>query len=195
MRKFFQLSFSFFLFFNLFTFAQLSQQGRDSIAKLSQADHQLMMEKLGLVSLRPGPSGNPAAPNAANSDESKATSYSNLPDPLVFDDGSPVKNEKDWKKRSEELKAHFAREIYGRMPENIPNVTWEIIEEKDSLFGEVNARFKKLIGHVDNSSYPDLEVNLELMMATPLEAKIAVPLIMQFSWVWPVGMNRPKPEG
>ncbi len=195
MRKFFQLSFTFFLFFNLSTFAQLSQQSRDSIAKLSQADHRLMMEKLGLVSLRPGPSGNPAAPNAANSDESKATPYSNLPDPLVFDNGSPVTNEKDWEKRSEELKAHFAREIYGRMPENIPNVTWKIIEEKDSLFGEVNARFKKLIGHVDNSSYPDLEVNLELMMATPLEAKSTVPLIMQFSWDWPVGMNRPKPEG
>ncbi|WP_089153056.1 glucuronyl esterase domain-containing protein [Algoriphagus marinus] len=180
---------------HLSTFAQLSQQSRDSIAKLSQADHRLMMEKLGLESLRPGPSGNPAAPNAANSDESKATPYTNLPDPLVFDNGSIVKTATDWEKRREELKEHFDREIYGRIPENLPNVTWEIVEEKDSLFGEVKARFKKLNGYVDNSSYPEIQVNIELMMATPLEARTAVPLIMQFSWVWPAGMNRPKPEG
>ncbi|MDG1276200.1 MAG: acetylxylan esterase [Algoriphagus sp.] len=195
MRKPFLLSLGFFLFLYLSTFAQQSQQSRDSISKLSQADHLLMMEKLGLESLRPGPSGNPAAPNAANADESKATPFSTLPDPLIFDNGNLVKNKKDWEKRRMELKEHFDKEIYGRMPENIPNVSWEIIEEKDSLFGDVKARFKKLIGHVDNSSYPDLEVNLEMMMATPLETKTAAPLIMQFSWVWPVGMNRPKPEG
>ena len=38
---------------------------------------------------------------------------------------------------------------------------WEIIEEKDSVFGEIPARFKKLIGHVNNSSYPEIEVNIE----------------------------------
>jgi len=195
MKNRFPLFWILFLFFHLSTFAQISQQSRDSIAQLSAADHQLMIQKLGIAALRPGPSGNPAAPNAANSDESKATPYSTLPNPLIFDNGSSVKNQQDWEKRSEELKEHFAREVYGRMPENIPGVSWEIIEEKDSLFGEVNARFKKLIGHVDNSSYPDLEVNLELMMATPLETNRPVPLIMQFNWVWPVGMNRPKPEG
>jgi hypothetical protein len=195
MRKSFFLSFGFFLFFQISTFAQLSQQSRDSISKLSQADHRLMMKKLGLDSLRAGPSGNPTAPNAANSDESKATPYITLPNPLIFENGNLVKNKKDWGKRRMELKEHFDREIYGRMPENIPAVTWEIIEEKDSLFGATRARFKKLIGHVDNSSYPELAVNIELTMATPIEAINQVPLIMQFSWVWPAGMNRPKPEG
>jgi hypothetical protein len=183
------------LLLHFFTFAQVSQQNRDSIAKLSQADHQLMLQKLGIKSLRPGPSGNPSASNAANSDEEKATPYTSLPDPLIFDNGSRVKSTKDWDKRSLELKEHFAREIYGRIPENIPAVAWEIIEEKDSLFGTVNARFKKLLGRVDNSSFPDIPVNIEMMMATPLNAKSAVPLIMQFSWVWPPSMNRPKPEG
>ncbi len=185
----------FLLAFNLSTVAQVSQQYRDSLAKLSRADHQLMMERLGIDSLRSGPSGDPKSPNAANSDESKATPYTSLPDPLMFADGSRVKSKKDWEKRSAELKEQFASEIYGRMPENIPGVTWEIIEEKDSLFGEVNARFKKLIGHVDNSSYPAISVKLELYMATPLEVKKAVPVLMQFSWIWPPGMNRPKPEG
>lgn len=195
MRKSFFILLTTFVFFNLSTFAQMSQQSRDSIAKLSQADHQLMMQKLGIESLRPGPSGNPSAPNAPNSDESKATPYTTLPDPLIFDNGDKVKSKNDWEKRKIEIKEHFASEVYGRMPENTPRVTWEIIEEKDSLFGEVPARFKKLIGHVDNSSYPAIKVDIEMMMATPLEAKSSVPLIMQFSWIWPASMQRPKPEG
>lgn len=176
------------------SFGQMSQQAIDSIAKLSQEDHQLMMQKLGIESLRPGPSGNPEAPNAANKDESIATPYSSLPDPLVFDNGQPVRNKKDWEKRKAEIKERFASEIYGRIPENTPSVSWEVIEEKDSLFGEVPARFKKLIGHVDNSSYPEIEVNIEMYMATPLEAK-NVPLVMQFSWIWPASMQRPRPQG
>ena len=39
----------------------------------AQQDHKRMMGLLGITSLRPGPSGNPKAPNAANDDESKAT--------------------------------------------------------------------------------------------------------------------------
>ncbi|WP_373395965.1 hypothetical protein V8V91_15380 [Algoriphagus halophilus] len=120
---------------HLSTVAQQSQQGRDSIAKLSREDHQLMMEKLGIEELRPGPSGNPSAPNAANSDESKATPYKDLPNPLIFDNGARVNSKKDWEKRKKELKEHFDSEVYGRMPKNTPRVTWEIVEEKDSLFG------------------------------------------------------------
>ncbi|MEN2280851.1 acetylxylan esterase [Algoriphagus sp. SE2] len=195
MRKVVLLLFVFLLLLKLESYAQMSQQARDSISKLSQEDHRLMMQKLGIESLRPGPSGNPEAPNAANKDESIATPYSVLPDPLIFDNGDEVKSKKDWEKRRMEIKEHFAREIYGRIPENTPSVSWEIIEEKDSLFGETPARFKKLIGHVDNSSFPSIKVDIEIMMATPLEAKGAVPLIMQFSWIWPASMQRPKPTG
>lgn len=195
MRKVYLLLFAIPLFLNFETYAQMSQQARDSISKLSQTDHQLMMQKLGIESLRPGPSGNPSAPNAANSDESKATPYTTLPDPLIFDNGDAVKSKKDWEKRRKEIKEHFAREVYGRIPENTPAVSWKIIEEKDSLFGEIPGKFKKLIGHVDNSSYPSIKVDIEMMMATPLEAKGAVPLIMQFSWIWPASMQRPRPTG
>ena len=37
----------------------------------TQEDHQHLLELLKITSLRPGPSGNPNAPNAANADESK----------------------------------------------------------------------------------------------------------------------------
>jgi hypothetical protein len=41
-------------------------------------------------SLRPGPSPNPEAPYAANTDESKANPYPNLPDPLILNTGQKV---------------------------------------------------------------------------------------------------------
>src|SRR5688500_4089229 len=83
--------------------AQPSQQAMDSmrrvmdsIRRLSEADHRLMMQQLGITSLRPGPSGNPSAPNAANADESKASPYTSLPDPLVLKDGQKVTTAKQW---------------------------------------------------------------------------------------------------
>jgi hypothetical protein len=70
--------------------AQFSQHARDSINRLSYTDHQQMMGLLGITSIRPGPSGNPEAADAANTDESKVQPYF-LPDPLEFNNGTRVK--------------------------------------------------------------------------------------------------------
>jgi len=68
-----------------FVDAQLSREASDSIRKLSEQDHKLMMALLNITSLRPGANGsNPDAPNAANYDESKANPFPNLPDPLLL---------------------------------------------------------------------------------------------------------------
>ena len=84
-------------------FAQMSREEWDRINKLSQQDHQLMMERLGITELRPGPSGNPQAPNAANADESRASPYTSLPDPLVFKDGTKVNTAEQWERRRLEI--------------------------------------------------------------------------------------------
>ena len=42
----------------------------------TEADHQNMMEQLGITALRPGPSGNEQAPNHANYDEAHGQSVS-----------------------------------------------------------------------------------------------------------------------
>ena len=83
--------------------AQWSKEERERIGRLSREDHQLMMKRLGITRLRPGPSGNPKAPNAANTDESKATPYTSLPDPLVFGNGTAVKTADQWEKRRLEI--------------------------------------------------------------------------------------------
>ena len=65
-----------------------------------------MMRLLGIESLRPGPSGNPQAPNAANADESKAKTYESVPNPLVLENGKAVKNRTDWENRRKIGRAH-----------------------------------------------------------------------------------------
>ena len=45
----------------------------------TREDHQQMLRQLGITKLRPGPNGNPTAPNAANYDEAKANPYPDWP--------------------------------------------------------------------------------------------------------------------
>lgn len=164
---------------------QFSRQEMDSINRLSYQDHAQMMQQLGITQLRPGPSGDPSAPNAANTDESKATTYSMLPDPLVFDNGKKVSSPKAWNKRKSELTEHFDREIYGRFPKKIPGVTWKTISAKDTSLGNYPVRIRELSGVVDNSSFPGLEVAIKLIVGTPLHSEGPVPVIMEFGFDFP----------
>ncbi|MCF8335177.1 MAG: hypothetical protein K9H65_01115, partial [Bacteroidales bacterium] len=174
--------------------AQWSKEKRDSLNKLSRQDHQLMMKKLGITELRPGPSGDPDAPNAANSDESKAKTYDRLPDPLTFDDGTPVATPAEWQKRRQEIIEHFNSEVYGRVPENTPSVTWEVKNQKDTVNGGHPVTIKDLVGHVDNSSYPEISVDIEMTLATPANINKPVPVIVEFGWNFPGNWSRRKPK-
>ena len=52
-----------------------------------------------------------------------------LPDPLVLSSGKPVRNADTWtKQRRSELIKIYETEIYGRVPANVPKVTWEVGE-------------------------------------------------------------------
>ena len=80
-----------FLFFMLITSistqAQFDPKQMDSIKIATNEDYRLMLTQLKIDSLRAGPSGNPQSPNAANTDESKASPYTSLPDPLILNNG------------------------------------------------------------------------------------------------------------
>ncbi len=52
-------------------------------------------------------------------DEAKVPPYT-LPDPLRFEDGAPVANQEDWKKRRVELMDLFANQVYGKTPVGRP---------------------------------------------------------------------------
>jgi hypothetical protein len=174
--------------------AQLSQQERDSIHRLSSQDHQLMMRQLGITALRPGPSGNPQAANAANIDESRASPYTSLPDPLVFHNGAKVRTAKEWQKRKAEIMEDFSREIYGRIPANTPVVTWEVMSEKDTVNGIYPVHVKQLLGHVDNQTYPAIKVDIQMSLTTPARSTAPVPVVLEFGWNFLVNTRRPPVE-
>jgi hypothetical protein len=155
----------------------------------AQADRQKMMDLLHIASLRQGANGNnPQAPNAANYDESKANPYPDLPDPLVLNSGKKVTSPKMWwNQRRPEIVELFDREIYGRVPNNLPKVKWEVRSTTNEMNGDVPVITKELVGHVDNSSYPDMTVDIRLSLSTPANAKGPVPVIMEFGGGAPIG--------
>jgi hypothetical protein len=154
-----------------------------AIQAASEKDHQRMMDLLGIKELRPGVSGDAKSPNAANYDESKANVYPNLPDPLVLKDGKRVTSAKVWwAKRRPEIVEDFDREILGRVPANLPKVTWEVVSTTQEKNGDVAIVTKQLKGHVDNSAYPAIKVDIDLTLSTPANATGPVPVIMEFGF-------------
>jgi hypothetical protein len=156
----------------------------------SQEDRQKMMDLLHIASLRRGADGkNPDAPNAANYDESKANPYPDLPDPLKLKNGKKVKTAKDWwKLRRPEIVEDFDREIYGRMPKDTPKVNWEVVKTTREMSGDVPVITRQLVGRVDNSAYPAVAVDIQLVLSTPANATGPVPVIMEFGF--PFGFPR-----
>jgi hypothetical protein len=149
----------------------------------AEKDHQRLMELLGIKELRPGANHDLKSPNAVNYDEAKANVYSTLPDPLLLNNGKRATSAKLWwTKRRPEIVADFDREILGRTPANLPKVTWEVVSTTPDKVGGVPVVMKKLAGHVDNSAYQKINVKIELLLATPADAKDPVPVIMEIAF-------------
>jgi len=146
-------------------------------------DHQHMMDLLGIKTLRPGADPNhPDAPNAVNYDEAKVKPYT-LPDALVLNNGKRVKTAAQWwTRRRPEIVEFFDREVYGRVPANVPAVHWEVTKTDKGADGGIATVTKHLVGHVDNSSYPLINVDIQLTLTTPAEAKGPAPVIMEFGF-------------
>src|SRR5579883_3038390 len=147
----------------------------------AEQDHQNMMEQLGITALRPGPSGNESAPNHANYDESKANPFPDLPDALTLKDGTKVTTPALWwQRRRPEIVEDFEREVFGRVPPTVPPVSWTVTATSKGTSGGRPIVEKQLTGHVDNSSYPLIEVNIEMTLVTPADAARPVPVMMMF---------------
>jgi hypothetical protein len=148
----------------------------------TKQDHQNMMEQLGIKVLRAGPSGRAGATNAANYDPAKANPYPDLPDPLTLKNGEKVTTpEMWWKQRRPEIVEDFEREVVGRVPKNVPKVTWTVVTQVvDGVVGDVPVIGKQLVGHVDNSVCPAIDVDIQMTVVTPAKAKTPVPVLMMF---------------
>lgn len=147
----------------------------------AKQDQENMMKQLGIIKLRPGPSGNESAPNHANYDESLANPCSQLPDPLTAKDGKKITSAKIWwKQRRPGIAEDLEREIYGRLPKNIPEVIWTVNKTDREFVGRTFSIVKQLTGHTDNSNYPLIQVDINMILVVPLNVKGPVPVLMMF---------------
>ena len=157
--------------------------GQEPLTWTTQQDHQNMKDQLGIKTLRPGPSGNAArgTPNAANYDPEKANPYPDLPDPLTLKSGRKVRTaDMWWKQRRPEIVEDFEREVFGRVPASVPAVKWEVKQTVNAQIAGLPVIAKQLIGHVDNSAYPAIAVDIQMTLVTPAHAKGKVPTLLMF---------------
>ena len=146
----------------------------------AEQDHQRLLDLLHIAALRRGPDGNPNAPNAANFDEAKVPPY-RLPDPLRLKNGEKVTSAEGWwARRRPEIVEDFDHEIFGRVPANTPAVHWEVASVAREEVAGIPVVTKKLVGRLDNSSYPLITVNIQLSLTVPAKAAGPVPVIMEF---------------
>jgi hypothetical protein len=140
-------------------------------------DHQNMMDQLGVKKLRGG-----ANPNDQSTfDEATANPYTNsLPDVLTMKNGTKVTKAEQWPARRAEIQEDFEREVYGRIPANVPKVTWEVTATTQGTNGGIPTVTRTLVGHVDNSGYTNLTVNIAASFTVPAQAAKPVPIMIEF---------------
>ncbi len=117
------------------------------------------------------------APNGhiSNYDESKVGTYT-LPDPLVLQNGKPVRDAETWfKQRRPELLKLYETEIYGRVPANAPMATFKVVEtDTDALDG---LAVRKLV-EIHFAGEPEGS-NVQLHVYLPAKAAGPVPVLLQ----------------
>ena len=173
-------------------FAQTATQ---PVTFTTEQDHQNMMDQLGIKALRPGPSGNEKAPNHANYDESTANPYPNFPDPLTLNDGQKVtKPQMWWDKRRPEIVEMYEKYVYGRIPANVPRITWTVAATDHEMIGFTPVIAKDIYGTVDNTACPAINVRIHMTLVTPANAKGPVPVLMMFGRAGFPNPNEPSAE-
>jgi hypothetical protein len=140
-------------------------------------DYQNMLDQLGIKKMRKGRD----ARVKDTSTEATANPYKDtMPELLTFKDGTKVKTADQWPNRRAEIVEDFEREVYGRIPRNVPRVKWEVTSIIEGEMGGIATVTKTLAGHVDNSAFPQIKVTIQASFTVPRYAAGKVPIILQF---------------
>ncbi|HVJ30995.1 MAG TPA: acetylxylan esterase, partial [Gammaproteobacteria bacterium] len=141
--------------------AQPSGGGAETHQWTTAEDHRDMLSQLGIRELRPGRNADASAPNAANYDEALANPFPILPDPLVSKSGEKITTaEAWWSVRRPEIIEDFEREVVGRVPAQVPAVSWSVVATRKWKIAGQRVVGRQLVGTVDHSAYPGLGVEI-----------------------------------
>jgi hypothetical protein len=118
--------------------------------------------------LRRAPTG-----HVSNYDEAKVGTYT-LPDPLVLQNGQPVRDADTWiKLRRPEILQRYETEVYGRVPSHAPPIKFEVVGTDLTALSNSAIR-KDIIGHIGKQDGPKVNVVLYL----PAKASGPVPVLL-----------------
>ncbi len=160
----------------------------------AEQDHSNMMGQLGIQALRPGASGDENDPDHANYDELLANPYPALPAPLRLDDGARVTSAGMWwQLRRPQIVSALENDVYGRIPRAVPKVTWQVAARGGGSLGGYPIAYMRLNGHVDNSAYPAIKVDIPVTLVLPASAKGKVPVLIMF-WFGPTPVPPTEPS-
>ncbi len=171
----------------IFFSTSLSAQDKKSGGKGKQADfipagyddYQNMLDQLGITKMRPGRD----ARVKDTSDEATANRYKEtMPELMTFKDGAKATSADQWPKRRAEIVEDFEREVYGKIPKNVPKVKWEVTGVVEGESEGIATVTKTLVGHVDNSDFPQIKVAIQASFTVPKHAAGRVPIIVQFGF-------------
>jgi len=160
-----------------------NRASQDSLRKIAAADYADMLAKVGVDQPREGRQPNSQDESKhPNYDELIANPYPFYPDALTTESGKKVTSAKMWyKTRRPEIVKLFEDNVYGRIPDNVPGVKWEVTSEEKKDFAGTPVVVRMLKGVVDNSSYPAITVEISANVVYP-EGKQNLPVIIEFGF-------------
>ena len=131
-----------------------------------------------------------------NYDEARANPYAALPDPLRCDDGRRVTDAGTWwHVRRPELQEKFDTEIFGRVPDHLPQVHWDVAAVRDSMIGARHVEVRKLCGRIAHTPGVPHDVRIDVELVLPAEASHPVPVILELGFVLPPGVRLTLMQG
>jgi hypothetical protein len=135
------------------------------------------------------PAADPASPrpptvitaptgHRTNYDEAKVGTYT-LPDPLVLNDGEPVRDAATWyQRRKPEILELYRRTIFGRVPQNLPKAIAQVVSVDSNAVDGTAVRKLVLIRFGEGPGAPFIRAVIYL----PLHRTAPVPVFLQMAF-------------
>src|SRR5690606_20891283 len=98
-----------------------------------------------------------------------------LPDPLKFNDGTPVRTAEDWtNRRRQEVLELFQEHVYGHSPGRPKDMSFEVVEQSNEALGGKAIRKQVTVYFTKDKDGPQMSI----LMYLPADAKGPGPVFM-----------------